>query len=115
MPAQLSTVNQQLVRGVDVVLCDPLFMAGMALVLREYRTRVLAQGFLPLTAPTPFRPPPRGLIDRARRALLRLFARWMLRSAQGIAVRQVRELVGAETGVLFMDWPMHSDGVLQMT
>ncbi|WP_020673029.1 glycosyltransferase [Amycolatopsis nigrescens] len=115
MPAQLSVVDQHLARGVDIVLCDPLFMAGMALVLREHRPRVLALGFLPFTAPTLFQPPPDGLADRARNALLGRFVPWMLGPAQELATRQVRELLGTETSVLFMDWPMHSDGVLQMT
>ncbi|SFQ01979.1 UDP:flavonoid glycosyltransferase YjiC, YdhE family [Amycolatopsis arida] len=115
MPAQLATVDQHLACGVDVVLCDPLFMAGMALVLRERRPRVLTLGFLPLTAPALFQPPPDGLADIARHALLRRLVRWLLRPAQEIAVRQIRDVLDTETSTLFMDWPMHSDGVLQMT
>lgn len=115
MPAQLSTVDEHLTRGVDVVLCDPLFMAGMALVLREDRPRLLALGFLPLIAPAPFRPPVDGLPARARGALLRGLMRWMVAPAQEIAAHQLRDLLATETGLLFLDWPMHSDGVLQMT
>lgn len=115
MSAQLRTVDGVLARGVDVVLCDPLFTAGMALVLRERRPRVLALGFLPLTAPTPYRPPASGVGDRVRGVLTRRFMHWMTAPARETARRQVRELVGVDTALSFMDWPMCSDGVLQLT
>src|SRR5690606_4056715 len=115
MSQQLRTVDKVLACGVDVVLCDPLFAAGMALVNREDRPRVLALGFLPLTAPTPYRPPSRRPLDRVRGAVMRRFMGWMMAPAQQIAERGVHELVGVETGLCFMDWPMCSDGVLQMT
>lgn len=115
MPAQLRTIDRQLALGVDIVLCDPLFMAGMALALRDHRPRLLVLGLLPFTAPMPFQPPPDGLVDRGRNALIKRVVSWVIGPVQEIAARHVRELLGKETSTLFMDWPLHSDGVLQMT
>lgn len=98
MPAQLSVLDLD----VDVVLCDPLFMAGLALVRREHRPRVLALGFLPFMPPVPSGP---------NSALLKVLAPWVLGPAQ----RRARELLGGDPGMRFTDWPLHSDGVLQMT
>lgn len=115
MPAQLATIDEHLTRGVDAVLCDPLFMAGMALALREQRPRVLTLGFLPLTAPEMLRPPHNALVYRARNALLRRFILWVIGPIQRLAVRQIHELLDTRTSTLFLDWPIRSDGVLQMT
>ncbi|MBB3663036.1 UDP:flavonoid glycosyltransferase YjiC (YdhE family) [Prauserella sediminis] len=115
MPGQLRAVDEVLARGVDVVLCDPLFAAGMALVLRRDAPRVLVLGFVPLTQPTPYRPAPRGLGERLHGAALRRFMGWMTAPARATARRHIRELVGVDTDLSFMDWPMRSDGVLQMT
>lgn len=115
MPDQLHVVDEVIARGVDVVLCDPLFLAGMPLVLRGRGPRVLVLGFLPLTAPTPYRPPGSGPAERVRGVLTRRFMDWMTAPAQRIAAQGVRDLVGVETSVSMMDWPMHSDGVLQLT
>jgi UDP:flavonoid glycosyltransferase YjiC (YdhE family) len=41
--------------------------------------------------------------------------RWMLKPAQELAARRIHDALGIRTDLLFMDWPMHSDGVLQMT
>ena len=69
MPHQLRVVDEELdASPVDVVLCDPLFLAGMPLVLRPRteRPRALALGFLPLMArylrfpQRPTRSPPRA-------------------------------------------------------
>ncbi|MEU8633715.1 nucleotide disphospho-sugar-binding domain-containing protein [Amycolatopsis sp. NPDC048633] len=98
MPAQLGSMDLD----VDVVLCDPLFMAGLALVRREPRPRVLVLGFLPFLPPVPSGP---------NSAVLKTFARWVLGPAQ----RRARDLLGEDPGMLFADWPLHSDGVLQMT
>jgi UDP:flavonoid glycosyltransferase YjiC (YdhE family) len=107
MPAQLSVMDGE----VDVVLCDPLFMAGLALVRREHRPRVLVLGFLPFMPPVPTGPPPKTSADRLRGAVLKTLAPWVLGPAQ----QQARDLLGEDPGVLFTDWPLHSDGVLQMT
>ncbi|SFW77640.1 glycosyltransferase [Amycolatopsis australiensis] len=107
MPHQLSVMDGDF----DVVLCDPLFMAGLALVRREHRPRVLTLGFLPFMPPTPTGPPPRGLADHLRAAVIRLLSPWVLGPAQ----QRARELLGGDPGMLFADWPLHSDGVLQMT
>lgn len=115
MPAQLRAVDRVLARGVDVVLCDPLFAAGMALAFRRGAPRVLVLGFVPLTAPMPYRPAPRGVAERLQGAALRRFMRWMTAPARQTARRHVRELVGVDTELSFMDWPMRSDGVLQLT
>ncbi|GAA1194912.1 glycosyltransferase [Prauserella alba] len=115
MPGQLRAVDEVLARGVDVVLCDPLFAAGMALVLRGDAPRVLVLGFVPLTQPMPYRPEPRGLGERLHGAALRRFMSWMTAPAREVARRHVRELIGVDTELSFMDWPMRSDGVLQMT
>jgi len=107
MPAQLSAMDLD----VDVVLCDPLFMAGLALVRRENRPRVLVLGFLPFMPPVPTGPPPKTPGDRLRGAVLKTLAPWVLGPAQ----QRARDLLGADPGLLFADWPLHSDGVLQMT
>jgi UDP:flavonoid glycosyltransferase YjiC (YdhE family) len=98
LPAQLSVLDLD----VDVVLCDPLFMAGLALVRREHRPRVLVLGFLPFMPPVPSGP---------NSAILKVLAPWVLGPAQ----RRAREVLGEDPGMLFADWPLHSDGVLQMT
>jgi UDP:flavonoid glycosyltransferase YjiC (YdhE family) len=98
MPAQLSVLDLD----VDVVLCDPLFMAGLALVRREQRPRVLVLGFLPFLPPVPSGP---------NSAILKALAPWVLGPAQ----RQARDVLGEDPGMRFTDWPLHSDGVLQMT
>jgi UDP:flavonoid glycosyltransferase YjiC (YdhE family) len=107
MPAQLSIMDGE----VDVVLCDPLFMAGLTLVRREHRPRVLVLGFLPFMPPVPTGPPPKTPADRLRGALLKTLAPWVLGPAQ----QRARDLLGEDPGMLFTDWPLHSDGVLQMT
>jgi UDP:flavonoid glycosyltransferase YjiC (YdhE family) len=98
LPAQLSVLDLD----VDVVLCDPLFMAGLALVRRQHRPRVLVLGFLPFMPPVPSGP---------NSALLKVLAPWVLGPAQ----RRAREVLGEDPGMLFANWPLHSDGVLQMT
>ncbi|MFJ9778667.1 glycosyltransferase [Amycolatopsis sp. NPDC101161] len=98
IPAQLSVLDLD----VDVVLCDPLFMAGLALVRREHRPRVLVLGFLPFMPPVPSGP---------NSAFLKVLAPWVLGSAQ----RRAREVLGEDPGLLFANWPLRSDGVLQMT
>ncbi|MEV6640793.1 nucleotide disphospho-sugar-binding domain-containing protein [Amycolatopsis sp. NPDC051371] len=98
IPAQLSVLDLD----VDVVLCDPLFMAGLALVRREQRPRVLVLGFLPFMPPVPSGP---------NSAILKALAPWVLGPAQ----RQARDALGEDPGMRFTDWPLHSDGVLQMT
>ncbi|WP_372660094.1 glycosyltransferase [Amycolatopsis kentuckyensis] len=98
LPAQLSVLDLD----VDVVLCDPLFMAGLALVRRERRPRVLVLGFLPFMPPVPSGP---------NSAFLKVLAPWVLGPAQ----RRAREVLGEDPGMLFANWPLHSDGVLQMT
>lgn len=98
LPAQLSVLDLD----VDVVLCDPLFMAGLALVRREQRPRVLVLGFLPFMPPVPSGP---------NSAFLKVLAPWVLGPAQ----RRAREVLGEDPGMLFANWPLHSDGVLQMT
>ncbi|HEY3472359.1 MAG TPA: glycosyltransferase [Amycolatopsis sp.] len=107
MPAQLSVLDDD----VDVVLCDPLFMAGLALVRREHRPRVLVLGFLPFMPPVPSGPPPKTLGDRVGGAVFKALSPWVLGPAQRLA----RELLGEDPGLLFADWPLRSDGVLQMT
>ncbi|MEV7046642.1 nucleotide disphospho-sugar-binding domain-containing protein [Amycolatopsis sp. NPDC051061] len=97
-PAQLSVLDLD----VDVVLCDPLFMAGLALVRREQRPRVLVLGFLPFLPPVPSGP---------NSAILKVLAPLVLGPAQ----RQARDVLGEDPGMRFTDWPLHSDGVLQMT
>ncbi|WP_410570010.1 glycosyltransferase [Amycolatopsis sp. cmx-4-61] len=104
MPAQLSVVDRH---EADVVLCDPLFMAGLALVLREHRPRVLTLGFLPFLPPVPTGPPGHPV----RAALLETLAPWLLAPAQ----REAGKLLGGDPGMPFTDWPLRSDGVLQMT
>lgn len=98
IPAQLSVLDLD----VDVVLCDPLFMAGLALVRREHRPRVLVLGFLPFLPPVPSGP---------NSAFLKVLAPWVLGPAQ----RRAREVLGEDPGLLFANWPLRSDGVLQMT
>ncbi|MGW5717992.1 glycosyltransferase [Amycolatopsis sp. NPDC003865] len=98
LPAQLSVLDLD----VDVVLCDPLFMAGLALVRREHRPRVLVLGFLPFLPPVPSGP---------NSAFLKVLAPWVLGPAQ----RRARRVLGEDPGMLFANWPLHSDGVLQMT
>ncbi|MDS0138692.1 MULTISPECIES: nucleotide disphospho-sugar-binding domain-containing protein [unclassified Amycolatopsis] len=104
MPAQLSVIDAQ---DADVVLCDPLMMAGLALVRRARRPRVLTLGFLPFMPPVPTGPPGHPL----RGAILRTLAPWVTRPAQELA----KDLLGGDPGMLFTDWPLRSDGVLQMT
>lgn len=117
MPAQLGVVDEQLAQGVDVVLCDPLFLAGMPLALRPRasRPRVLALGFLPLVPPMPALPPAQGPRQRVRDGILRRVVRLILRPITRLAAQQVRALIGQETDMLVFDWPAASDGILQMT
>lgn len=103
MPAQLSVMDLD----VDVVLCDPLFLAGLSLVRRKDRPRLLALGFLPFLPPVPTGPPS----HRLGGAVLKTLAPWVLGPAQ----REARELLGEDPGMLFADWTLHCDGVLQMT
>jgi UDP:flavonoid glycosyltransferase YjiC (YdhE family) len=102
MPHQLSVIDE---READVVLCDPLLMAGLALVRRERRPRVLTLGFLPFMPPVPTGPPGRP------NTVLKTLAPLVLGPAQKLA----KDLLGEDPGMLFTDWPLHSDGVLQMT
>ncbi|KDN16982.1 glycosyltransferase [Amycolatopsis rifamycinica] len=104
MPAQLSVIDAH---DADVVLCDPLMMAGLALVGRERRPRLLVLGFLPFMPPVPTGPPGHPL----RGAVFKALAPRVLGPAQRLA----RELLGGDPGLLFADWPLRSDGVLQMT
>ncbi|MEU4247596.1 glycosyltransferase [Amycolatopsis sp. NPDC026612] len=104
MPHQLSAIDAH---DADVVLCDPLMMAGLALVRRERRPRLLTLGFLPFMPPVPTGPPGHPL----RGALLKTLVPWVTGPAQ----KQAEDLLGGDPGMLFTDWPLHSDGVLQMT
>ncbi|MEV6826937.1 nucleotide disphospho-sugar-binding domain-containing protein [Amycolatopsis sp. NPDC051102] len=103
MPHQLSVIDA---RDADVVLCDPLMMAGLALVRRDRRPRVLTLGFVPFMPPVPTGPP-----GRFRGVVLKTLAPWVLGPAQKLA----DDLLGGDAGMRFTDWPLHSDGVLQMT
>ncbi|MEV4053416.1 nucleotide disphospho-sugar-binding domain-containing protein [Amycolatopsis sp. NPDC049688] len=103
MPHQLSVIDEQ---QADVVLCDPLMMAGLALVRRAHRPRLLTLGFLPFLPPVPTGPP-----GRFRGLALRALAPLVTGPAQKLA----HDLLGGDPGMLFTDWPLHSDGVLQMT
>ncbi|MDX3193632.1 glycosyltransferase [Streptomyces sp. MN03-5084-2B] len=104
MPAQLSALDEH---PADVVLCDPLMMAGLALSRRERRPRLLVLGFLPFMPPVPTGPPGHPL----RGAILKTLAPWVAGPAQELA----KDLLGGDPGMLFTDWPLRSDGVLQMT
>ncbi|MGW3962325.1 glycosyltransferase [Amycolatopsis sp. NPDC005003] len=104
MPAQLSVIDEQ---QADVVLCDPLMMAGLALVRRPQRPRLLTLGFLPFMPPVPTGPPGHPV----RGAILRTLAPWVTGPAQELA----KDLLGGDPGLLFTDWPLRSDGVLQTT
>ncbi|MEV5713837.1 nucleotide disphospho-sugar-binding domain-containing protein [Amycolatopsis mediterranei] len=104
MPAQLSVIDTQ---EADVVLCDPLMTAGLALVRRDRRPRLLTLGFLPFMPPVPTGPPGHPL----RGALLKTLVPWVT----GPARKLTKDLLGGDPGLLFTDWPLHSDGVLQMT
>ncbi|OXM62166.1 glycosyltransferase [Amycolatopsis vastitatis] len=103
MPHQLSVIDE---READVVLCDPLMMAGLALVRRKRRPRVLTLGFLPFMPPVPTGPP-----GHLRGMTLKALAPLVLGPAQKLA----KDLLGEDPGMLFTDWPLRSDGVLQMT
>lgn len=117
MPHQLRVVDQEIARGIDVVLCDPLFLAGMQLVLspRASRPRVLALGFLPLMAPLPAFPPTSSPITRARNATIRALAHRFLRPITRRAQDEVLTQTGVTTDLIPFDWPARSDGVLQFT
>ncbi len=104
MPAQLSVIDEQ---PADVVLCDPLMMAGLALVRRPQRPRLLTLGFLPFMPPVPTGPPGHPV----RGALFKTLVPWVTGPAQKLAA----DLLGGDPGMLFTDWPLRSDGVLQMT
>ncbi len=104
MPHQLSVIDGQ---EADVVLCDPLMMAGLALVRRERRPRLLTLGFLPFMPPVPTSPPGHPVSG----AILRTLAPWVTGPARKLA----EDLLDGDPGMLFTDWPLHSDGVLQMT
>ncbi|MGW4064614.1 glycosyltransferase [Amycolatopsis sp. NPDC004747] len=104
MPHQLSVIDAQ---EADVVLCDPLMMAGLALVRRAARPRLLTLGFLPFLPPVPTAAPGHPV----RGALFEALVPWVTGPAQ----RTARDLLGGDPGMLFTDWPLHGDGVLQMT
>ncbi len=116
MRPQLEAVDELLATyPIDVVLCDPLLMAGLPLTMRRERPPVLVLGFLPLTAPLPGLAPPRTLADRARTLATRAMMRHVMRPVHAVAGDEVRTLTGRAPEVLFLDWPLGSDGVLQMT
>ncbi|QKV79682.1 glycosyltransferase [Amycolatopsis sp. Hca4] len=103
MPAQLRVLDEH---PADVVLCDPLMMAGLALVRRAARPRLLTLGFLPFLPPVPTAAPGHP----ASGAIFKALVPWVTGPAQDLA----KDLLG-DPGMLFTDWPLHSDGVLQMT
>ncbi|GAA4547950.1 glycosyltransferase [Amycolatopsis samaneae] len=116
MGPQLAALDEVLAaHPIDVVLCDPLFMAGLPLTMRRHRPPVLVLGFLPLTVPLPGLAPPRTLADRARAVATRVMMPRVLGPVQATATAEVRALTGRAPEVLFLDWPLGSDGVLQMT
>ncbi|MET8996764.1 nucleotide disphospho-sugar-binding domain-containing protein [Amycolatopsis sp. NPDC004169] len=103
MPAQLRVLDEH---PADVVLCDPLMMAGLALVRRTARPRLLTLGFLPFLPPVPTAAPGHPVSG----AIFKALVPWVTGPAQDLA----KDLLG-DPGMLFTDWPLHSDGVLQMT
>ncbi|MFD9961465.1 glycosyltransferase [Amycolatopsis sp. NPDC058986] len=116
MGPQLAAIDEVLAaHPIDVVLCDPLLMAGLPLTMRRHRPPVLVLGFLPLTVPLPGLAPPRTFADRVRALATRAMMPLVLRPVQATAEREVRALTGRAPEVLFLDWPLGSDGILQMT
>lgn len=116
MGPQLMAIDGLLeTRAIDVVLCDPLLMAGLPLTMRRRRPPVLVLGFVPLAVPMPGLAPPRTLVDRARNLAMTATTHALMRPVQAAAVREVRSLTGRAPEVMFMDWPLGSDGVLQLT
>lgn len=116
MRPQLAAIDEVLTtHPIDVVVCDPLLMAGLPLTMRRRRPPVLVLGFIPLAFPMPGLAPPRTLADRTRNLVITTMMRTLMKPVQARAVEEVRSLTGRAPEGLFMDWPLGSDGVLQMT
>jgi MGT family glycosyltransferase len=116
MGPQLAAIDELLeAYPIDVVLCDPLLMAGLPLTMRHRRPPVLVLGFIPLVVPLPGFAPPRTLADHARTLAAKVMMPLVMRPVQARAEQEVRALTGRAPEVLFLDWSLGSDGVLQMT
>lgn len=114
MRAQLSAIDE-LSEGVDVIICDPLLMAGLPLSMRARRPAVLVLGFIPFLAPFPGLPPATSRCVALHDRALAFVAGRVVAPVQQTAAQHVRELTGQEPPTLFMEWPLLADEVLQLS
>jgi UDP:flavonoid glycosyltransferase YjiC (YdhE family) len=123
--AQLETMDAAITRlGIDVVLAESLFLGAALLTARPVETRppVLNLGIVPLalksrdTAPFGLGVLPKpGVVGRLRNAALTALTERIIFAP----VQRAAERVGREAGTglagFLLDWPAHSDGVIQFT
>lgn len=115
MPSRWATVQSALWDfPAQTVLVDPLFLAGIPLLLtRSGNTpRVFVLGFLPLTL-EPLAPP--GPFGWLREPVTRFAMHRALAPVQHLAERLTSELTGQALPSWFTQWVGLSDGILQMT
>ncbi len=115
IPARWETLRRILdERTPDLVLLDPLFLAGIPLLLTRTtpRPRVMILGFLPVTLP-PITPP--GPMHWLREPLTRFGMHQALATVQRLAEQITHDVTGQRLDCWFADWVGLSDGILQMT
>lgn len=115
MPSRWATVGSVLSRfPADVVLVDPLFLAGIPLVMTRPggRPRVFVLGFLPVTL-DPIAPP--GALAWLREPVTAFAMHRALAPVQELADHLTRELTGQPLTTWFTQWVGMADGILQMT
>lgn len=115
IPARWETLQQAMAEEpVDVVICDPVFMAGIPLLLTRTgrRPRVFVLGFVPLPLPPMAAP---GPAHRAREWAMDRLMGMMTGSVQSLAEQITLNLTGKPLGRRFLNWSELSDGIFQMT
>jgi UDP:flavonoid glycosyltransferase YjiC (YdhE family) len=116
MPARWDDLRDVMdLAGPDAVLLDPLFLAGIPLLLTRgpaRRPRVLVLGFLPLTLP-PLAPP--GFGWSLREPATQLGMKFALGPVNRVARHLTEQLTGQLLPVWFTEWASLSDGILQLT
>ncbi|OYO15494.1 glycosyl transferase [Enemella evansiae] len=115
IPTRWKTMQQTMAaESADVVMCDPLFMAGIPLLLTrtDHQPRVYVLGFVPLPLP-PLAAPGRG--HRAREWAMDRLMGMMTGPVQALAEKITLELSGKPLPCRFINWIEMSDGIFQMT
>lgn len=115
IPARWATLQQAMAEEpVDVVICDPVFMAGIPLLMTRTRgrPRVHVLGFVPLSLPPVAAPGPG---HHAREWVMQRLIGMMTDPVQSLAEQTILELTGEPLPCRFIDWIGMADGIFQMT